>query len=246
MKFRIAFIAIVALLVVVPIILWFVKNNSTGDVNSSVVSPQNLAPTPTLTDNSISETSTPSGVPSEKQNMSQKTFTTPPAMEINSAHSYQVSMHTSKGQMKIDLFAKDTPQTVNNFVFLARQGYYDNTPFHRIIKGFMIQGGDPTGTGRGGPGYQFNDEPITRDYTRGTLAMANAGANTNGSQFFIMQANNPLPKNYVIFGMISASDSASLATLDAIASSPVSANDSGEQSKPVNQVTLTSVIISEK
>ncbi|HCG29273.1 MAG TPA: peptidylprolyl isomerase, partial [Chloroflexi bacterium] len=78
------------------------------------------------------------------------------------------------------------PKTVNNFVFLAKQGYYTNVPFHRIIKGFMIQTGDPTGTGAGGPGYRFADEPVTRDYVRGTVAMANAGPNTNGSQFFIM------------------------------------------------------------
>ena len=86
--------------------------------------------------------------------------------------------------MKLTLFAQDTPMTVNNFVSLARDGFYNNTVFHRIIKGFMIQGGDPDGTGAGGPGYRFDNEPVTRDYTRGTIAMANAGANTNGSQFY--------------------------------------------------------------
>ena len=90
--------------------------------------------------------------------------------------------------------------TVNNFVFLARQGFYDGVTFHRVIPNFMAQTGDPTGTGTGGPGYRFNDEPVTRKYVRGTLAMANAGPNTNGSQFFIVHKDYPLPPNYTIFG----------------------------------------------
>jgi len=174
------------------------------------------------------------------------TYTSPPPVTVDPNKTYTATMTTSLGIMKLTLFAKDTPVTVNNFVFLARAGFYDNTVFHRIIKGFMIQGGDPNGDGTGGPGYRFNDEPITRDYTRGTLAMANAGPNTNGSQFFIMHANYPLPKNYVIFGTIDASDSASLATLDAIANVPVGESGSGEVSRPLTPVTLTSVTIEEK
>ena len=131
-----------------------------------------------------------------------KTYSQPPAMAIDVSKTYTATLVTNKGTMKIALFVKETPVTVNNFVFLARDGFYNNTVFHRIIKGFMVQGGDPLGNGTGGPGYKFNDEKITRNYTRGTLAMANSGPNTNGSQFFIMHADNDLPKNYVIFGSI--------------------------------------------
>lgn len=106
----------------------------------------------------------------------------------------------------------------------------------------MIQGGDPTGTGAGGPGYSFDDEPFEGEYEKGVVAMANAGPNTNGSQFFIMHASNPLPKNYVIFGNVADG----MDTVDKIAESPVTTNDSGEQSKPVNPVTIQSVDIIEK
>ena len=95
--------------------------------------------------------------------------------------------------MSAELFVGDAPRTVNNFVFLARDGFYDGVIFHRVISGFMIQGGDPTGTGRGGPGYKFEDEPVNKSYKRGILAMANAGPNTNGSQFFVMHADYGLP-----------------------------------------------------
>ncbi len=95
--------------------------------------------------------------------------------------------------------------TVNNFVTLARDGFYDNVKFHRVVPGFVIQGGDPTGTGRGGPGYQFKDEPVKRQYRAGTVAMANAGPNTNGSQFFICLEDQPnLPPNYTIFGDVTS------------------------------------------
>src|SRR3989338_4846500 len=126
----------------------------------------------------------------------------PPMVQIDTNKNYEAVIKTSEGDMVFELFAGETPMTVNNFVFLSRQGFYDGVKFHRIIKDFMIQGGDPKGDGAGGPGYKFNDEPITRDYERGILAMANSGPNTNGSQFFIMHKNYPLPKNYVIFGKI--------------------------------------------
>lgn len=175
-----------------------------------------------------------------------KSYTNPPAMSIDTSKTYVATLTTNKGVMKVALFAKEAPVTVNNFVFLATEKFYDDTVFHRIIKGFMIQGGDPMGNGMGNPGYKFNDEPVTRDYKRGTLAMANSGANTNGSQFFIMHADYGLPKNYVIFGQIDAEDSASLATLDAIATVPVGMSGSGEQSKPLEPVTLQSVTIESK
>lgn len=169
-----------------------------------------------------------------------------PAQAIDVNKTYRAVIVTSKGTMNVDLFAKETPNTVNNFVFLAREGFYDGTIFHRIIKGFMIQGGDPQGTGMGGPGYKFADEKITRDYTKGVIAMANSGPNTNGSQFFIMHADNPLPKNYVIFGSITATDSASLQTLDAIAQTPVGSGGGGEMSRPQEKVVVTSVTIEEE
>jgi len=166
----------------------------------------------------------------------------PPATTIDPSKRYFATMRTNKGVIEIELFPKETPNAVNNFVFLARQGFYDGTPFHRVIKGFMLQGGDPTGTGTGGPGYRFDDEPVTRDYLRGTLAMANAGPNTNGSQFFIMHQNYALPKSYIIFGQ--ATDG--LDIVDAIANTPVKSSASGEQSVPTEPLTIESVEIREE
>jgi peptidylprolyl isomerase len=158
---------------------------------------------------------------------------------INPAKEYRATMHTSKGDITFRLFASEAPITVNNFVFLARDSFYDGTRFHRIIKGFMVQGGDPTGTGTGGPGYQFQDEVVTRDYLAGTLAMANAGPNTNGSQFFIMHRTHALPRNYTIFGMaIQGMD-----TVDAIASTPVTAGPGGEMSRPTEDALIKSITV---
>ncbi len=155
---------------------------------------------------------------------------------------YIATLHTSEGDIEITLNDDQTPKTVENFVTLAKKNFYDNTIFHRAIKGFMIQGGDPEGTGRGGPGYRFDDEPFTGEYTRGTVAMANAGANTNGSQFFIMHADYDLPHNYVIFGHVSKG----METVDKIATAPVEVTERGEKSKPVNPVKVKSVTIVEK
>lgn len=139
--------------------------------------------------------------PAERANY----YSTPPEMEIDTSSDYQARIVTEKGDVLIDLYEKESPITVNNFVFLARQGYYDNTTFHRVIENFMAQGGDPTGTGSGGPGYQFADETengLTFDQA-GLLAMANAGANTNGSQFFITFVPTPhLNGNHTIFGLV--------------------------------------------
>jgi cyclophilin family peptidyl-prolyl cis-trans isomerase len=162
--------------------------------------------------------------------------------EFNPNKSYIAVLHTEKGDITISLHAKETPKTVNNFITLANKKFYDNTIFHRVIKGFMIQGGDPKGDGTGGPGYKFDDEPFTGEYVKGTVAMANAGPNTNGSQFFIMHADNPLPKNYVIFG----NTISGLEVVDAIATSPVEQSSSGEPSKPVNPVHINSINIIEK
>ncbi|OGY52756.1 MAG: peptidylprolyl isomerase [Candidatus Buchananbacteria bacterium RIFCSPHIGHO2_02_FULL_45_11b] len=165
-----------------------------------------------------------------------------PETIIDQSKTYTAILHTTAGDIQIALNAKATPITANNFVWLAKKNFYDNTIFHRVIKGFMIQGGDPKGDGTGGPGYQFNDEPFTGDYERGTVAMANAGPNTNGSQFFIMHADYPLPPNYVIFGQVAKG----LDVVDKIAAAPVEMSSSGEQSKPVNPVKVNSVEIIEK
>lgn len=162
-----------------------------------------------------------------------------PKMQINVTKSYTAVMKTSEGSITIKLNAKETPVTVNNFVTLAKKKFYNDTIFHRVIKGFMIQGGDPEGTGRGGPGYKFDDEKFEGDYTRGTVAMANAGPNTNGSQFFIMHKDNNLPKNYTIFGKVTKG----LDVVDKIAEGAVEAG--GEGSTPKKPVTVEKVTITE-
>lgn len=161
---------------------------------------------------------------------------------MNQSKSSQATLKTDVGDIVIQLNDNQTPKTVANFLTLAQKGFYNNTIFHRVIAGFMIQGGDPKGDGTGGPGYKFADEPFTGEYTRGTVAMANAGPNTNGSQFFIMHQDYALPKNYVIFGRVISG----LEVVDAIATAPVSANLSGEQSKPVNPVRIKEITIAEK
>jgi cyclophilin family peptidyl-prolyl cis-trans isomerase len=165
-----------------------------------------------------------------------KRYDAAPAMSIDTKKKYTADIETSAGKMTAELFASEAPATVNNFVFLARDGYYSDVIFHRVIKGFMIQGGDPTGTGTGGPGYRFADEPVSRKYERGTLAMANAGPNTNGSQFFVMHADYGLPPNYTIFGKLTSGED----VLDKIATAAT-----GAQDRPREPVTIQSVTISE-
>ena len=137
--------------------------------------------------------------------MPPKQYPTPPAMKIDSKKTYTATLHTEKGDINIHLHADKTPKTVNNFVFLAREGFYDGTIFHRVIKDFMVQGGDPTGSGRGGPGYHFADEfhPILRHAQPSILSMANAGPGTNGSQFFVTLVPTPwLDKKHSVFGHV--------------------------------------------
>jgi cyclophilin family peptidyl-prolyl cis-trans isomerase len=165
-----------------------------------------------------------------------KEYKQAPDRVIDPAKSYTATIETTAGTLTAELFADDAPNTVNNFVFLARDGYYEDVIFHRVIQGFMIQGGDPTGTGRGGPGYKFKDEPVKRGYLRGTLAMANAGPNTNGSQFFIMHADYPLPPIYTIFGKLTSGED----VLDAIATAPT-----GAQDRPHDPVSMKSITIEE-
>ena len=166
-------------------------------------------------------------------------WSSPPPMSIDPARTYTATLQTSAGDVAIELLPGDAPQTVNNFVFLARQGFYDGTPFHRTIAGFMIQGGDPTGTGRGGPGYQFEDEfhpelKFDRPYL---LAMANAGPGTNGSQFFITVGPTPhLNRKHTIFGEVA--DAESRAVVDAIASTSTGPGD-----RPLTDVVIQKVEI---
>jgi cyclophilin family peptidyl-prolyl cis-trans isomerase len=166
-----------------------------------------------------------------------KTYTQPPEMAIDPARRYTATIETSAGTMTAELFAAEVPRTVNNFVTLARDGFYEGVIFHRVIKGFMIQGGDPTGTGRGGPGYKFEDEPVKRPYKRGTLAMANAGPNTNGSQFFVMHSDYGLPPSYTIFGKLTDGEE----VVDAIATA-----STGAQDRPLEPVTIDRVTIAEE
>jgi cyclophilin family peptidyl-prolyl cis-trans isomerase len=128
----------------------------------------------------------------------------PPEMQINEDAVYDVVIDTDKGSITLELDPKLAPITVNNFITLARGGYYDGLTFHRVVPDFVIQGGDPTGTGTGGPGYKFADEPVKGEYTDGALAMANAGPDTNGSQFFICIADctRKLTPNYNLFGHV--------------------------------------------
>ena len=167
-----------------------------------------------------------------------KTFSSPPEMEIDPAKRYVAEMETSMGSMTIELDPVAAPKTVNNFVFLARQGYYDGVMFHRVIQGFVLQGGDPEGTGRGGPGYKFEDEPVKGDYGRGAVAMANAGPNTNGSQFFICHQDlaGKLPKNYTLFGQVTKG----MDVVDKIVNAPRNSRD-----LPDSPVAMTSVTIEE-
>ena len=173
-----------------------------------------------------------------------KKYDSYPSMDIDQNKKYLASLTTNKGNFEVELNAQEAPKTVNNFVFLAREGFYNDLTFHRIVKDFMIQGGDPSGDGSGGPGYKFDDEPVTGDYNPGILAMANSGKNTNGSQFFIMTGDysgGKLPKDYVIFGQVING----METVTKIAETPVEQSDSGEMSKPLEKIIIEKIEIKE-
>jgi cyclophilin family peptidyl-prolyl cis-trans isomerase len=166
-----------------------------------------------------------------------KQWNNPPELQIDPKKQYKAHMKTDKGTMVIELFADKTPLTVNNFVFLAREGYYDGVIFHRVIDNFMVQGGDPTGTGRGGPGYKFGDEfhPGLKHDKQGILSMANAGPGTNGSQFFITHGPTPhLNGKHTVFGQV-------VEGLDVLMSIPT--RDPGNANAPA--VKIISVTIEE-
>ena len=168
-----------------------------------------------------------------------KQYSSPPTMSIDSEKSYTAKLNTNHGEVTIELYASDAPVTVNSFVFLARDNFYEGVIFHRVIEGFMIQGGDPTGTGTGGPGYRFQDEivPSLTFAEPGLLAMANAGPGTNGSQFFITVTPTPhLNGNHTIFGKVTEGYDIVLA---------ISQVDTGPRDKPVDPVVIESVEITE-
>jgi len=175
-----------------------------------------------------------------------KSYPAPHPLQLVPGATYQAILHTSKGDVTVDLLAAEAPQTVNNFVALARDHFYDNITFHRVVSGFMVQTGDPTGTGAGSPGYRFADElPPVRPYDVGVVAMANAGPNTNGSQFFICSGAsakglNQHP-NYSVFGVVSAGHD----TVQAIDHVAVRPGPSGERSHPIEDVVLQGVEIHE-
>lgn len=190
----------------------------------------------TTTDsNQLSNSEEISPMPSAKSTSNAKQYKQAEQV-IKSGKSYTATIKTSAGDIVVEL-SKDTPVTTNNFVFLAQEKFYDGVIFHRVIPGFMIQGGDPTGTGMGGPGYKFADEKFAGEYKRGTIAMANSGPNSNGSQFFIMHADYPLPPSYVIFGTTKSG----LEVVDKIAS-----GKTGPSDRPVEPITITTVEITEK
>ena len=169
-----------------------------------------------------------------------KTYSAPPPMTIDPDKSYTATIWLEKGgEIVIELFAKEAPNTVNNFVFLAEDGYYNQVTFHRVIAGFMAQGGDPTGTGRGGPGYEFDNElsPLRRHDTPGVLSMANRGPNTNGSQFFILLAPTPwLDGKHTVFGRVLEGQD----VVEQIASAARDARD-----RPLEDITMERVTIQE-
>lgn len=167
-----------------------------------------------------------------------KTWAFPGVLPAEQIHGKQIRITTAKGDIVFKLFDDTAPNTVSNFISLASGGYYNGLIFHRVIEGFMIQGGDPTGTGSGGPGYKFPDElKDSRTYVRGTVAMANSGPNTNGSQFFIMHADYPLPHSYSIFGQVIEG----MDVVDAIATTPTGAQDRPKEDQAMTTVSVEDV-----
>ena len=196
---------------------------------------------PAPTQPAPSETTPPVASPTPA--VSESPNSPPQSSTTNQNHMHQITLQTSMGDITFDTYDADAPKAVNNFLDLAHKGFYKNVIFHRVIKDFMIQGGDPTGTGRGGPGYQFEDElnPTTESYkvgyAKGVVAMANAGPNTNGSQFFILLKDTPLPHSYTIFGRVVAGQD----VVDGIGNTRTDGND-----RPLDNVVIKGVIINSK
>jgi len=168
-----------------------------------------------------------------------KQYSAPPQMTIDPNKQYTATIDTTAGTIEVELYPKDAPQHVNSFIFLSRDGFYDGAIFHRVIPGFMIQGGDPTGTGSGGPGYRIKAEFNDRKHVRGVFSMARTNdPNSAGSQFFVMHADSPhLDRQYTAFGKVTSG----IEVVDKIASLPTGAND-----RPVNPPKINGVKIEEK
>ena len=166
-----------------------------------------------------------------------KQYDSAPEMSIDPEGRYQAVLHTSQGDITLRMLPEVAPQSVNSFLFLAREGFYDGCTFHRVIPGFVAQGGDPTGTGTGGPGYRFVDEPVKQRYQLGSLAMANAGPNTNGSQFFLISGPSGvgLPPQYNHFGQVVKG----LDVVDAMQNVPTGRGDRPLTDVVINSVTIT-------
>jgi cyclophilin family peptidyl-prolyl cis-trans isomerase len=218
---------------------------STSKTTTSSSSSSTSSSSPASTSKS-SPVASPSPTPASSPTPKRMSWPTPPEMQIDKNKKYFATVDTSLGAFKIELFASETPITVNSLVFLSRQGYYNGIIFHRIIKTFMIQTGDPTGTGSGGPGYAFKDElPVKHQYETGIVAMANAGPNTNGSQFFVCTGDdsknlNKYP-NYTQFGKVVEG----MDNVQKIASVQVTSNGR-EVSQPVNPPFIKSITITEQ
>lgn len=182
-------------LIIVLIIVFVFSSNKTGD-NNTLIPEQTAIASPSL---AVQSTGEAKGI----NTIMKKSYSNPPpALSVSAVDGKKVRIKTNKGEIVFELFG-DSLIAASNFIFLTNDGFYDGLTFHRRVEGFVIQGGDPKGDGTGGPGYAFKDETVTKNYDKGIVAMANAGPNTNGSQFFIMLADAPgLPKQYTIFGKV--------------------------------------------
>jgi cyclophilin family peptidyl-prolyl cis-trans isomerase len=217
-----------------------------GSAAPSQAPAASVAPTATVTPEESPCAKAVQASPSDNKAATTISWTSPPAMSIDVNKTYCAIVQTNKGSFTLELFAKDAPKTVNNFVFLAKNNYYNGVIFHRVLETFMIQGGDPTGTGSGGPGYQFEDELNgPHKYGPGIVAMANAGPNTNGSQFFICTGDDSKSlenkPDYSIFGKVAAG----MENVSKIAAVPVQLGSDNANSSPIEKVIINSVQIVE-
>lgn len=218
-----------------------------GGNNDEAIAPPDSPAGPTDGQENEQENNAPNQPGEPPKKVGERQYDKPPAMQIDTAKTYKATVATTAGEFTIQLFAKDAPKTVNNFVFLAKEKFYDGLTFHRIIKDYMIQTGDPKGDGTGGPGYTFEDELNNgHEYEIGVVAMANAGPDTNGSQFFIGTGKDVRGlKNYphyTIFGKVVTG----MDVVQKIAAGETKQNPQlGEKSVPVNPVTIKSITIHE-
>lgn len=223
--------------------MWILLSGCGAKPNEGAAAPSPSTPAKTA-QAAVKPSPAPSVSPSQSPS---KSWTQPPEMAIDTSKAYKAVFKTSKGSFTVELFAKDAPKAVNNFVFLSKEHFYDGVVFHRIIETFMIQTGDPKGNGTGGPGYKFDHEPTQYKYDKGIVAMANSGLNTNGSQFFIVTGDashlNDKP-NYTVFGKVTEGMDT---TVMSIAKAPVKTNPlNGSAETPTEKITIDSIQIIEE